>query len=277
MANEITEELRQEWIEKVEKEGPYALEDAPKRLRSDKEFMLEAVKRYGSALQFASWALQEDKEVVLAAVTSCGGALEYASDELRDDKEVVLVAVKNPDTDEFDLPAYPFSPLQYASDRLKADKEVALAALRARLGQAKTDALFRVWFDDGGLMTYRAYMRLDEATRHKVLDYVQDMHFIYELQCGKRYFLAHTVPPYSQDVPLTEHPADDFLHGAPDYHIRYLPDCTIITGHTHTERIDPAYRGRIWHGNGHIAIDCGASRGDRLGCLCLDTMQEFYE
>ena len=151
-------------------------------------------------------------------------------------------------------------------------------ALRAKLGQDRTEALYRLWFDDGGLATYRAYMRLDEATRRKVLDYIQDMHFIYELQVGdKQYFLSHTLPPYSQDVPLVEPPADDFLHGAPDYHTRYLPDCTIVTGHTHTERIDPAYRGRIWQGNGHIAIDCGASRGGRLGCLCLDTMQEFYE
>ena len=99
MANEITKELRQEWIEKVEEEGPDALTAAPRALRSDKEFMLEAVNLYGVALQFASWALQEDKDVVLAAVSSWGGALRYASEALQKDPEV-LAACKPVD----DLP-----------------------------------------------------------------------------------------------------------------------------------------------------------------------------
>lgn len=40
--------------------------------------------------------------------------------------------------------------------------------------------------------------------------------------------------------------------------------------------IGPAYKGRIYKNNNHIAIDCGAVFGGRLGCLCLDTMKEFY-
>lgn len=26
----------------------------------------------------------------------------------------------------------------------------------------------------------------------------------------------------------------------------------------------------------HISIDCGCAYGGRLGCICLDTMEEFY-
>ena len=33
---------------------------------------------------------------------------------------------------------------------------------------------------------------------------------------------------------------------------------------------------RIYKKNNHIAIDCGAVYGNRLGCICLDTMEEFY-
>ena len=58
--------------------------------------------------------------------------------------------------------------------------------------------------------------------------------------------------------------------------MRYDPDVTFVTGHTPTGLIDPAYEGRIWQGNGHIAVDCGAAFGGRLGCLCLDTMEEYY-
>lgn len=28
--------------------------------------------------------------------------------------------------------------------------------------------------------------------------------------------------------------------------------------------------------NNHIAIDCGASFGGKLGCICLDTLEEYY-
>ena len=54
------------------------------------------------------------------------------------------------------------------------------------------------------------------------------------------------------------------------------PDRIIVTGHTVTSLIDKASRGRIWRGNGHIAIDCGAVYSGVLGCLCLDTLEEFY-
>lgn len=35
-------------------------------------------------------------------------------------------------------------------------------------------------------------------------------------------------------------------------------------------------KGKIWMGNNHIAIDCGAVFLGTLGCLCLDTFEEFY-
>ena len=54
------------------------------------------------------------------------------------------------------------------------------------------------------------------------------------------------------------------------------PDRIIVTGHTVTSFIDEASRGRIWRGNGNIAIDCGAVYNGVLGCLCLDTLEEFY-
>ena len=40
--------------------------------------------------------------------------------------------------------------------------------------------------------------------------------------------------------------------------------------------IDEAYRGKIYRGNNHIAIDVGAVFGEVLGCICLETEEEFY-
>lgn len=36
------------------------------------------------------------------------------------------------------------------------------------------------------------------------------------------------------------------------------------------------YQDVIFKKNNHIAIDCGASFGGKLGCICLDTLEEYY-
>ena len=56
----------------------------------------------------------------------------------------------------------------------------------------------------------------------------------------------------------------------------YFHDKYIVTGHTPTGYIEEKSKGKIWFGNNHIAIDCGAVFGNPLGCLCLDTFEEFY-
>ena len=68
----------------------------------------------------------------------------------------------------------------------------------------------------------------------------------------------------------------DFIIGESEYEKEYFPDKFIVTGHTPTGLIDPQYKGRIWQRNNHIAIDCGAVFGNPLGCICLDTLEEYY-
>lgn len=149
--------------------------------------------------------------------------------------------------------------------------------LLARLGKEKTIDLFRLWFSDGGRPTYEAFTALNSETKKALLRFIADMHYYMEITVnGQAFFMAHTVPEYDPSKPLTEFPADGFLHGEPDYEIEYFPDKTVITGHTPTELIDPAFKGRIWHGNRHIAVDCGAGFSGNLGCLCLDNLQEYY-
>ena len=105
-------------IEVVKKFGS-ALKYASKELQEDKNVVLEAVKQDGVALEFASKALQEDKEVVLEAVKRSGVALEFASKALQEDKEVVLDAVKQYG-----------GALEYASKDLQGNKEVVLEAVK---------------------------------------------------------------------------------------------------------------------------------------------------
>ena len=150
-------------------------------------------------------------------------------------------------------------------------------ALLGKMGKEGLLGLYRLWFSDGGLPTYRALRALDPIKREVVLRFTDNMDFIAEVNAGgKDFILSHTVPRFDPAVPLTDHPASDFIHGEPDYKTRYFPEKTVVTGHTPTHLIDPAYEGRIWQGNGHIALDCGAGFGGPLGCICLDTLEEFY-
>ena len=146
-----------------------------------------------------------------------------------------------------------------------------------RIGKEQTLEIFKMWFSDGGETTYKSFMALDAETQRSVLDFVSQMSFIKELTVnGNKFLMAHTVPEYDPDMPLKNRPAENFIYGEPDYEIEYLPGTTVITGHTPTGLIDPAYHGRIWKGNGHIAIDCGAVFGGSLGCLRLEDMKEYY-
>ena len=59
--------------------------------------------------------------------------------------------------------------------------------------------------------------------------------------------------------------------------IRYFDDKFIITGHTPTQNIkDNDNPGYIYINKNNIDIDCGATYGERLGCLRLDDMKEYY-
>ena len=145
-----------------------------------------------------------------------------------------------------------------------------------KIGIEEVKEMYKLWFSDGGRPTYESFKELANDEKAKVIKYINEMHYMVELEVSdKKYFLSHTVPSFD-GIPLLDHPLDDFIHGEPDYDKRYFEDKTIITGHTPTELIDIGSTGKIWHGNGHIAIDCGAGWGGPLGCLCLDDMKEYY-
>ena len=86
-------------------------------LKSDRDFILEAVKQDGRALRWASVELRDDEELVLEAKRQNGGALRWASAELRDDEELVLEAVKQDGR-----------ALQFASEALRGNRIVKVAA-----------------------------------------------------------------------------------------------------------------------------------------------------
>mmetsp|Transcript_68163 Transcript_68163/g.142426 ORF Transcript_68163/g.142426 Transcript_68163/m.142426 type:complete len:372 (-) Transcript_68163:206-1321(-) len=111
---------------------------------SDKEVLLEAIKRNGFSLQYCSESERADRDIVLAAVRQNGAALESASRELKADKEIVLEAMMTSDLAlGFACPALKSDKdfmlevvrldgwaLKCASQRLRSDKDLAIRAVR---------------------------------------------------------------------------------------------------------------------------------------------------
>ncbi|MBE5878227.1 MAG: serine/threonine protein phosphatase [Lachnospiraceae bacterium] len=136
---------------------------------------------------------------------------------------------------------------------------------------------FELWWSDGGSATATEFSQLDDKEQEKALDVIKRSLISKELEInGQKYLLAHTAPEIEKVVDYDNWMLYDFIIGEPDYDEVYFRDKIIVTGHTPTGYIDNTYKGRIWKGNNHIAIDCGAAYGGSLGCICLDTMEEFY-
>ncbi len=105
------------------KSKPSNLQYISSNLRNDRDVVLEAVKHDGGSLKYSSKELKGDKEIVLEAVNNRGMSLEFASEELQNDKEIVLVAVKQNGMS-----------LEFASYQLKNDRTVVIEALNKREG-----------------------------------------------------------------------------------------------------------------------------------------------
>lgn len=136
----------------------------------------------------------------------------------------------------------------------------------------------RLWLTDGGDTTLKDFRRLSPDEREAVLDYLADFAPYEEIEVnGVHYVLVHAgLNHFRPDKPLEEYDDFDLCDGRTNYGRRYLKDKILVTGHTPTLHIDPAFTGRIWRGNGHIALDCGAGFDLPLGCLRLEDGKEFY-
>ena len=135
-----------------------------------------------------------------------------------------------------------------------------------------------MWLADGGDTTLSEFRRLPIEERQYLLEYLDEFLPYEELTVGdNRFVLGHGgLPDFDPARPLSEYDPALMLTDRPDYSRRYFPDRYLVTGHTPTCSIMGADSGMIYRRRGHIAIDCGAAFGYGLGCICLDTMEEFY-
>lgn len=149
------------------------------------------------------------------------------------------------------------------------------------LGKVQIAALSE-WITNGGGPTLRALKQLRQEEREEILEYIRDMDLYTQVTAGGRSFvLVHAgLEHFSPDKLLEEYELQDFLFCRPDLDTAFYADRYLVYGHTPTRLLhrqvgEPPVDDIIHRGT-QIAIDCGCGFEGRLGCLCLDTLEEFY-
>ena len=128
------------------------------------------------------------------------------------------------------------------------------------------------WANHGGKVTLDGYRALDDDMKEGVIDYLSDLALYEEVSvAGRDYLLVHAgIADFDPDADLDDYQPEDFIRQGADLDGIYYPDKTLIVGHI------PTKDGKILRGEHVIAIDCGAAFDGKLGCLCLETGEEFY-
>ena len=142
----------------------------------------------------------------------------------------------------------------------------------------ENDRRYMWWLTQGGKTTIEEFNKLNKNKQSDILSYLEEFRHYEELKVnGKNYLLVHGgLKNFSLEKPISSYRLFDLVWERPDYDTVYFLDKIIISGHTPTKFIDINMKGKIIKKNNHIAIDCGCVFGYGLGCICLDTMEEFY-
>lgn len=133
------------------------------------------------------------------------------------------------------------------------------------------------WIADGGQVTLDAFRTLDDEMREGIIDYLSDMTLYEEVSVkGKSYLLVHAgIAGFKDGMSLEDLNPEAFFTESLDLTKKYFDDVTVVVGHNPTTE-DNGGNGKIFFGNGSIAIDCGEARGGTIGCIRLDDLKEYY-
>lgn len=150
----------------------------------------------------------------------------------------------------------------------------------ARL-DAKKMRLFELWMYNGGKPTLDGLRRLfkeDPEALEGLFDMLRDAPLYEELTVNGRYFvLVHGgLGNFHKHRPLSDYTADELTWERPTLHTRYYTDGTlVIFGHTPTDFLIPARRGKMVQTKSWICIDTGAAGGMPM-LLRLNDLRPFY-
>ena len=135
------------------------------------------------------------------------------------------------------------------------------------------------WQNIGGQCTMDAFHKLSREEKNDIVDYLDEFSLYEEVSVNEKQFvIVHAgLTNFSPDRPLETYEMYELIFKAPDYDRIYFPNKYLVTGHLPTKVIEGNPRpNKIFRKNNHIAIDCAAGYDGCVGCICLDTFEEFY-
>ena len=124
-----------------------------------------------------------------------------------------------------------------------------------------------------------AFHKLSCEEKQDIVDYLDEFSLYEEGSVNEKQFvIVHAgLTNFSPDRPLETYEMYELIFKAPDYDRIYFPDKYLVTGHLPTKVVEGNPRpNKIFRKNNHIAIDCAAGYDGCVGCICLDTFEEFY-
>jgi len=135
------------------------------------------------------------------------------------------------------------------------------------------------WQNIGGQRTMDAFHKLTYEEKQDIVDYLDEFSLYEEVSVnGKQFVIVHAgLTNFSSSRPLDDYEMYELIFKAPYYDTVYFPDKYLVTGHLPTKAIEGNARpNKIYMKNNHIAIDCASGYDGCVGCICLDTFEEFY-
>ena len=159
----------------------------------------------------------------------------------------------------------------------KLNVEITAYNYNTHLDETSIEA-YENWMFNGGITTCQKFTELSREQREEIIDYIGEFELYEELEVGDREFLlVHGgIGEFEEEKDIEECNLHEVIWSRCDYSKQYYKNKFLVTGHTPTYNISKDYDGKIYIKNNHIAIDCGVSHGKSLGCICLDTLDEFY-
>lgn len=135
-----------------------------------------------------------------------------------------------------------------------------------------------LWFYNGGELSLADFLWLNDGQTQIVWDYMRDMPLYQEITAGgQKFVLVHSgLENFSPSRPLSDYAPKEILWCRPEEDTAYYPDKYVVFGHTPVQLLKADAPAKIYRRNNLIDIDCGCVFSNRLGCLCLDTLEEIY-
>lgn len=130
----------------------------------------------------------------------------------------------------------------------------------------------------GGQITLDEFHKISKDEQQDIMEYLEEFSAYEEVTVnGKDFIIVHAgLSNFSPDRELEDYNLYELIFKAPDYEKVYFDNKYLVTGHLPTRAIDEARPDEIYMKNNHIAIDCGAGHGGKIGCIRLDDFKIFY-